>query len=270
MCCAGMGAAGLLFPGCTAMENLDRGLYNVHRSATEEDLITGQRTLGFHDRSEQISRGNAIMERIVGKYRYINRDVDPRNYARLLAIFGRIHRVSHYAHEDWEVLLLPEESFNAFVTGGTCIAVHWGLMDLIQDDAAVAAVLGHEIGHVTANHVFEKQGALIRLAESTFGDGSRTGSAFAYNTLNEVEADKIGIVYTALAGYDPRAVSVIWDRIARQYGDNWSWFRTHPANSDRARATAAMADRARPYFTPGRINPNHAALARCNLFWCNE
>ena len=267
---AGAGAAGCLLSGCSALEKVDRGLYNAHRRVTQEDLITGQRVLGFHTRAEQISQGNAVMERIVRDYSRLNEQVNRREYFRLKEIFQRVHRVSHYAQEDWKVLLLPDDDFNAFVTGGTWVAVNEGLMTRVRDDSAVAAVVGHEIGHVTANHLFDRQDSLILLSEAILGDGPRAGASYAYSALNETEADKIGIVYAALAGYDPSAVSTLWDRMARRYGDDWSWFRTHPASSDRARATRTMARQAREYWIPGRIHPNHGRLARCNRFWCNE
>ena len=266
----GAGAAGCLLSGCSALQKMDRGLYDVHRGVTQEDMITGQRVPGFHTRSEQISRGNAAMERIVRDYRRLNEQVNRREYSRLKEIFQRVHRVSHYAQEDWRILLLPDDDFNAFVTGGTYVAVNEGLMTRVHDDSAVAAVVGHEIGHVTANHLFDRQDSLILLSEAILGNSPRPGASYAYSALNETEADKIGVVYSALAGYDPNAVSALWERMAQRHGDDWSWFRTHPASSDRARATRTMARQAREYYVPGRMNPNHRRLARCNRFWCNE
>ena len=251
--------------GCATLEKIDRELYGVHQSVTKEDVVTGQRSIGFHTRAEQIEAGNATMQRILGKYASLNERVDRRAYTRLQRIFMRVHTVSHFAHEDWDVLLLPEDGFNAFVTGGTSIAVYKGLLDETRDDAAVAAVIGHEIGHVSANHVFEQQQALTALAARP-----GTGFDFAYGALNEEEADKIGVLYTALAGYDPYAVSRLWGRFARAYGDDWSWFRTHPAGSDRARATRLLAEKAEPYYRPDVVNPAHEQLVRCNVFWCNR
>lgn len=259
---AGAGALGALLSGCGALAKLDKGLYGAHQSATEEDLITGKRVIGSASREEQISEGNASMEKAVSDYSAFNEDVDRRAYARLKKIFDRVHAVSHYANEEWEVLLLPDDNFNAFVTGGTYVAVFKGLMDQVPDDAAVAAVLGHEIGHVTANHVFERESSLFNLLDG------QTGLDFAYGALQEEEADKIGAVYAALAGYDPRSISKVWAAFA---GSNqWSWFRTHPASDDRARATRILGERASEYYIPGAINPDHGQLARCNSLWCNR
>lgn len=258
----GVSAVSALTSGCSTLEKLDRGLYDVHQSSTQEDLLTGKREFGFAGRAEQISKGNAAMEKAVSGYTEFNARVDRRAYARLLRIFNRVHAVSHYAHETWGVLLLPDDNFNAFVTGGTYVAVYKGLLDQVRDDAAVAAVLGHEMGHVTANHVFERESTLLALVE---GGG---GFDFAYGTLQEEEADKIGAVYAALAGYNPRAISRMWAAFAAR--DDWSWFRTHPAGADRARATRILGDRAYQYYVPGAIHPDHGKLTRCNAFWCNE
>lgn len=267
---AGSGMLGLFLPGCAALERIDRGLYDAHRSVTEKDLITGQRTISFHSRADQIARGNASMKRIMQKYDRLNSEVNSRSYNRLLGIFQRVHSASHFANESWEIVLLPEDGFNAFVTGGTYVAVYQGLMDEVQDDAAIAAVIGHEIGHVAANHVFEKQQLMIALVQIALKEGPAVGSDFAYSTLNENEADRIGIVYAALAGYDPYAVSKLWGNIARKSRDDWSWFRTHPAGSDRTRITRTIADKATQYYLPGILNPDHYNLSRCNALWCNK
>lgn len=267
---AGIGTLGLFLSSCAALKRIDRGLYDAHRSVTEKDLVTGQRTISFHSRAEQIAKGDASMRRIVRKYDRINSRVDRRSYNRLLGIFKRVHSVCHFANESWKVVLLPEDGFNAFVTGGTYVAVYQGLMDEVQDDAAIAAVIGHEIGHVTANHVFEKQQLMVALVKMALKEDPAAGSDFAYSTLNEREVDRIGVVYAALAGYDPHAVSRLWGDIARNNRDDWSWFRTHPAGSDRARITRSIADKVMQYYRPGILNPDHANISRCNVFWCRK
>ena len=259
-------ALAVTLSGCAVLDKLDRGAYSVHRSVTEEDTVTGERVLGGMSRDKQIAKGNAAMNKILADYSRLNYQVDSRAYSRLQRIFKRVHQVSHFANENWDAILIPEDSFNAFVTGGTMIAVHKGLIDAL-DDEGVAAVLGHEIGHVVASHAFE--GTSLALFQLIDKGRSGTGLDFAYGTLQEEEADKIGVIYAALAGYNPTAIAEIWQEFA-QGGDNWSYFRTHPANSDRARATKILGERARQYYLSGRINPNHAELSRCNVLWCNR
>ena len=187
---AGMGSIGSPSAGCTVLKDVDRGIYDAHKAVTQEVLITGQRVIGFSSRSEQIAKGNAAMRRITGKYSRLDEQVDRETYYRLRRIFNRVHAVSHFAHESWEVVLVPEDSFNAFVTGGTHIAVHKSLMDEVRDDAAIAAVIGHEIGHVAANHVFERQQQISGLVEYAVTKFGQPGSAYAYSALNGTEADK--------------------------------------------------------------------------------
>ena len=267
---AGLGSLGSLCAGCSMLDDMDRGVYDAHRAITQEDLITGQRVIGFHSRSEQIARGNAAMREFTSQYSRLNEQVGLNEYSRLRRVFSRVHAVSHFAHERWQAVLLPEDSFNAFVTGGTYIAVHKGLMDDVADDSAIAAVIGHEIGHVAANHVFERQQLISALVEYAVTKTHQPGSSFAYSALNETEADEIGVVYAALAGYSPYAVADLWGDISRKYGNDWSWFRTHPSSYDRSRATWKMAEIAERYYRPGRKNPNHKKLVNCNEFWCNE
>ncbi len=267
---AGLGTIGSLCAGCSMLEDMDRGVYDVHKAVTQEDLITGQRAVGFHSRSEQIARGNAVMRDITSKYSRLNEQVDRKEYSRLRRVFSRVHAVSHFAGERWQAVLLPEDSFNAFVTGGTYVAVHKGLMDEVPDDDAIAAVIGHEIGHVAANHVFERQQLISELVEYAVTKIRQPGSGFAYSALNETEADEIGVVYAALAGYSPYAAADLWGGRFRKFGEDWSWFRTHPTSYDRARATWKMAEIAEKYYRPGRRNPNHEKLVNCNEFWCNE
>ena len=267
---AGLGSIGSLCAACTVLKDMDRAMYDTHKAVTQEDLITGQRVIGIDSRSEQIAKGNAAMRRITRKYSRLDEKVDHGSYYRLRRIFSRVHAVSHFAHESWQVVLLPEDSFNAFVTGGTYIAVHKGLMDEVPDDAAIAAVIGHEIGHVAANHVFERQQLISGLVEYAVTKTRQPGSAYAYSALNETEADKIGILYAALSGYSPYAVSDLWGKMSRKHGNDWSWFRTHPSSSDRTQTTWKMAETAERYYRPGRKNPNHRKLVRCNEFWCNE
>ena len=255
-----------LLAGCAALQEIDSGLYSGTQAITKKDLITGERAIGFTDRQKQIKQGDAAMQKIVGNYARVNEQVNRVMYERLVRVFNKVHGVSHYSHENWRVFLLPEDGFNAFVTGGTSVAVYQGLMNAVTDDAALAAILGHEIAHVAANHAFEKQSLLIGLAA---GDNAGEGFGFAYNALQEEEADKVGAVYSALSGYDPRAVSAVWQRFAK-HGDDWSWFRTHPASADRAEATRILGDIAAQYYTPDTVHPDHRKLSRCNNLWCDQ
>ncbi len=259
-----------LMSGCQTLQNIDKGLYDVAESITETDRVTGQRTLSAADRSAQIRQGNAAVEQLLAQEkkagRKVNAALDRKQYQRLVRIFDRIHQVSHLSQERWQPVLIDRNTFNAFTTGGTYIVVHRGLMQQLND-AEVAAVVGHEIAHTVANHVGERQTTqqISLLASSA---ARKDGYQAAYTHEIEREADRIGVLYAALAGYDPYAATRIWQRQLKQEGNARSLFaHDHPVNAERAAETKALADRVKQYYQPGRINPNAAYLRDNNTLW---
>lgn len=245
---------------CSTLESIDRGLLSINESMTKKDRVTGNRQLDFSpSREKQIRESDAAIREYLSRYSYFNEPYS--TYSRLEQIFWRVHAISHFADEDWKVVMVPEPSFNAFVNGGTYVVVHAGLMNELSSDDEVAVVIGHEIGHVAANHAYENQVEIMSLLRGKSGDGV----AYTYNTIKEDEADKIGILYASLAGYDPYAATRIWSRFGQT---PWQYFRTHPANSDRARSTIHIASQVSQYRVAGSINPNHQDILDCNALWC--
>ncbi|QMU56453.1 MAG: M48 family metalloprotease [Candidatus Mycalebacterium zealandia] len=163
---------------------IDKFLHSVTESVTEKDKITGLRSLSLQDRKAQIKQADSAALSTIKKYgSNINERVSRSQYLRLKKIFERVHKVSHLRDEKWTVVLLPEKSFNAFVTGGTFVFANLGFMEFCNDDEA-AAVIGHEIGHVTANHAFEMHSYLLAATLADAKNLKKEGCA-------------------ALAGYDP-------------------------------------------------------------------
>ncbi len=261
-----------LLTGCQALQQVDRGLYNAANTVSQQDRVTGQRSLSFAGRNEQIAQGNAAVEQLIAVEkkagRKINAQLDAKAYRRLVTLFDRIHRVSHLSQERWEPILIDQDSFNAFTTGGTYIVVHSGLMKEVQSDDELAVVLGHEIAHTVANHVFERQthqtAALIAGSKAA----QQGGYQAAFTHESEVEADRIGILYAALAGFDPYAASRIWQRQYLKEGSaRGLFFHDHPVNPERAAMNKQVADQVKQYVIPGRENPQHAAILDNNVLW---
>lgn len=262
----------LLLSGCEALQSVDRGLYNAAEAVSERDRVTGRRTLSMAGRGQQIAQGNAAVEQIIAQQKKagkkINAALDRKAYQRLVRIFDRIHRVSHLANERWLPILIDNPSFNAFTTGGTYIVVHSGLMKGLKSDAELAAVLGHEVAHTVANHVFERQthqtAALIAGSKAA----RRGGYQAAFTHESEIEADRVGILYAALAGFDPYAASRIWERQYKKEGSaRGLFFHDHPVNPERAVLTRNVAKQVKPYYRKGRQNPQSAALLNNNVLW---
>jgi len=268
----GLSALLIALSGCQTLQEIDKGLYNVADAVSEQDRVTGQRSLSFAGRSEQIAKGNAYVEQMLAKEKQAGRKTDAAldrtQYYRLVKVFDRIHTISHLRNERWRPILIDRDSFNAFTTGGTYIVVHLQLMKELKSDAELAAVIGHEIAHTVANHVFERQ-SHAQLSALTGSKSARKGGyQAAFTHESEREADRIGILYSALSGYDPMAASRIWERQFKLQGNARALFaHDHPVNAERRAETAKVGQAVQQYYKPGKQNPQYAALLKNNVLW---
>lgn len=258
--------------GCQTLQQIDKGLYQVADVVSEEDRVTGQRSLSFAGRSEQIAKGNQYVEQILAKEKKEGRKVDAalnkQQYYRLVQVFDRIHTISHLSNERWRPVLIDRDSFNAFTTGGTYIVVHLGLMEQLKSDDELAAVIGHEIAHTVANHVFERQSHAQVSALAGSKSAGKGGYQAAFTHEGEREADRIGILYSALAGFDPMAASRIWARQYKLQGNARALFaHDHPVNAERQAETAKTGQAVKQYYAPGKRNPQYASLLKNNVLW---
>ncbi len=243
---------------------IDKALYSIAESVTEKDRITGLRSLSFQNREQQIQEGDAFAASFLKKYGdNINEKVSSSQYRRLKKVFERVHKVSHFRNEKWTVVLLPDKDFQAFVTGGTYVFANLGFMEFCSD-AEVAAVIGHEIGHITANHPFEGNSYLLAATLAGAKNLKKEGYAEGFSRNQEAEADKIGIMYMALAGFNPEKSSGFWKRLTDGQA---SMTRTHPMHEQRARNNANLARQVWQYYTPGKINPDFEKLLVRNVLW---
>lgn len=156
----------------------------------------------------------------------------------------------------WEFLLIKDDAqANAFCMPGGKIVVYSGIVPFTQDEDGLAVVIGHEVAHAIANHGGERlsQTLLIELGQrsltaameskptktmemvmTAYGAGAEFGLLLPYSRLHEYEADHIGLVLMALAGYDPHAALEFWERMADS-GSNapFEFLSTHPVPSNR-------------------------------------
>lgn len=166
----------------------------------------------------------------------------------------------------WEVELFDSDEVNAFALPGGKVGVYAGILPIMENEAGVAVVLGHEIGHVVAKHSAQRMStaALTNLGLGVAGAalsnnknadmimaglglGATVGVALPFSRANEAEADEIGQIYMARAGYDPREAPRLWIRMERnsaQHGGGPpALLSTHPP--DRARIEALDRDMGR-------------------------
>ncbi len=156
---------------------------------------------------------------------------------------------------EWEAAVLRAPDVNAFCLPGGKIAVYTGILPVCASDAGLAAVMGHEMAHATSRHgaqrVFQQQSmqALLTGASFSMGDmdynarrtvmgligaGAQYGVLLPFSRDHESEADHIGLLYMARAGYDPRAAVDFWKRMEATGGNQPPEFAsTHPSHGTR-------------------------------------
>ncbi|SFP73120.1 Peptidase family M48 [Nitrosomonas cryotolerans] len=156
---------------------------------------------------------------------------------------------------EWEVVVFKDESLNAFALPGRKIGVHTGLINLVDNQDQLAAVLGHEVAHVLANHSNERmsqklgaqmgislvsavaapQTALGQTAISLLGIGAEYGVIMPFSRLHESEADIIGLDLMAKAGFNPTESVTLWQKMAQasQGAQPVEFLSTHPSHATR-------------------------------------
>ena len=161
---------------------------------------------------------------------------------------------SELANYAWEFYLVPENSVIAFAMPGGKIVIYTVLLQVTQSEEALAVVVGHEIAHVIARHSNERisqqvalqyggaiaggllgnSQAMQQLGSTVFGLGAQYGVMLPYARKQEYEADEIGVIIMAIAGYDPRVSVPFWTRMAESGGARAPEFlSTHPTDSKR-------------------------------------
>ena len=167
---------------------------------------------------------------------------------------------------NWEFVVFADPQINAFAMPGGKVAVYEGIFKVAKTDADLAIVMGHEIAHVIAGHGAERVsqqvlaagGALAvnygtkdmdssdrNLIMAAYGAGATLGVLLPYSRLHESEADEIGLIYAARAGYDPLVAMDFWHRMeAEKNGGPPEFLSTHPSDNTRQRRLKIVMPRA--------------------------
>lgn len=180
---------------------------------------------------------------------------DPRYTQRMARVAPKIIRAAGGNPAQWEVVVFESKDLNAFALPGGKIGFYTGIMDLMDNDAQIATVMGHEVAHVKYNHSGERYSqssvaslgmaaAQVALADrasneraqilGVLGMGATLGVILPFSRKHELEADKFGVRYMATAGYDPRESIEFWVKMARSGGAKPpEIMSTHPADNTR-------------------------------------
>ncbi len=206
-------AGGLFWTAaCTTMPDMDRPTFSMMSPSEEARL------------------GYAEFERIK-QQRTISTNAE--HNARVQRVARRLVPHVPLAGAEWEFVVFDDPTPNAFALPGGKVGIHSGLFQVARNDAQLAAVLGHELGHVVARHAGERRTAQtaaalggvalgIGLGQRDMSDAQRAailggygaaatvGGVLPFSRRQELEADQLGAIYMARAGYDPRESVQVW------------------------------------------------------------
>jgi predicted Zn-dependent protease len=189
---------------------------------------------------------------------------------------------SEIANFNWTFNLVQDKQVNAWCMPGGLIVVYEGILPVTQDESSLAIVLGHEIAHAVARHSAEQmstqmkqqQGLQIGAAVAgMLGMGTNTSSLISavvangfnfknlsYSRNHESEADHMGLIFAAMAGYDPQTAVTFWQRMAANSTNKTSEFLSdHPSDETRVRQIQGWMPEALKYYKKGGSSTTSAA-----------
>jgi metalloendopeptidase OMA1, mitochondrial len=230
--------------------------------------ITGRSQLMLISAAQETALGVQAYREVLQKEPVTN---DPRLTEPVQRIARRVEGATNRPDLRWEVSVINEdETVNAFALPGGKIGVYTGIFPIAQTEAGLAIIMGHELGHVIARHGAERMshqlgaqliGSALAIGlqaspynnaiMAAYGLGAQVGVLLPYSRLQESEADRIGLVLAAKAGYDTQAAVGVWQRMAKLSGRRPPPFlSTHPTPESRIEDIKKFLPQAMAQFSP--------------------
>lgn len=172
----------------------------------------------------------------------------------------------------WEFNLVKNNEINAWCMPGGKVVVYTGLLPVTKDETGLAFVIGHEIAHAVARHGNERMSQMMlaqtgsvaleiglankpaqtrAMYQTAYAIGAQYGAMLPFSRLHESEADKLGLVFMAMAGYDPKQAPDVWKRMSEKGGSKPpQWMSTHPADEKRMADMKKFMPEALKYYKP--------------------
>lgn len=251
----------VLLSGCATVP--ETGRRQVMLLSPNQEAAMGLSAFAEIKKEEKISRDPAANARVqrVGK--------------RIAQSVGR-----ELPNAEWEFVVFESNELNAFALPGGKVGVYTGILKIAETDAELAAVMGHEVAHVSSRHGAERTsqqllvlgGALLtevgmeakkvdeerrNLIRAAYGLGTSVGVMLPYSRLHELEADAIGLRFAAGAGYDPRAAVSFWRKMSAAGKGGMKvpeFLSTHPADETRIRNLEQLIPRYLPLYEQSRAS----------------
>jgi predicted Zn-dependent protease len=228
--------------------------------------------------SQETSLGAQAYQQVLTKEKLVH---DPAVVDTVRDVGERIAKAANLPNAHWQFSVIDDpKTVNAFALPGGKIAVYTGLFPVAQNSAGLAAVLAHEVGHVVARHAAERMsqnlavevvatGLSVGLGAQSpgtrdaimqaFGLGTQVGVLLPFSRTQEAEADHIGLILMAKAGYDPHAALELWQRFEKTEKQTPpEYLSTHPSYGTRERNIAQWLPEAMRYYQPeaaARVQP---------------
>ncbi len=243
--------------------------------------ITGRKQLNMLPESEMIGMSlteyhDFLSKNPVVPTSNVNEQLVQRVGARISAAVETYMRQNKMAKRiegyKWEFHLVESKEANAWCMPGGKVVVYSGILPYTQDETSLAFVMGHEIGHAVARHGNERmsQGLIAQaggvaldvalsqksqetrqLFASAYGAGATYGVILPYSRTHESEADKLGLVFMAMAGYNPEKAADFWVRMSKSGGAKPpEILSTHPSDETRIKEMKAFLPTAMKYYKP--------------------
>lgn len=249
----------ILFSGCGSVPVTGRKQLSL--VSNDEVLSLSLQQYGEFIKSAPIStdKANTALVQKVG-----------RNIATAVETYlrdnGYANELSSYS---WEFNLVKSADVNAFCMPGGKIVVYEGILPYTQNETGLAVVLGHEVAHAVAKHANERMSNQMatqygtaalgtalggtsavtqKIAATALGMGAQYGILLPYSRKQELEADQLGLIFMAMAGYDPSMASAFWQRMSQQGGSTPEFMSTHPSDATRIKQIEKDLPEALKYY----------------------
>jgi predicted Zn-dependent protease len=254
-CVVGLVAASLLAAACSRVP------------------LTGRKQMLLVSEAEEIQLGAASYGEVLASS---NLSKDAGETARIRTIGTRIAAATGKTGYQWEFCLIDADSVvNAFCLPGGKVAIYSGIRTLASTDDELATVMAHEIAHAVARHGGERMSQLllvqlggialsealknktqrtIELATLAYGAGTTLAYVLPYSRVQETEADYMGLIFQAKAGYDPRAALAFWRKMLEKHGgeEGVAFLSTHPNSAQRIADIDKRMPEALAYYEAAR------------------
>ena len=245
--------------------------------ACTQNAITGRKQLALLSETELQSMAVQEYRQFLSQARVVNpsanRDAEMvrRVGSRLVNAINTYYRQKGLSQElegfQWEYNLVDAKDVNAWCMPGGKIVVYTGLLPVTQNEAALAVVVGHEIAHALARHGNERMSQGIGVVggvvtsgnervnsifNNIYGPGATIGVLLPNSRKQELEADRYGLIFTALAGYNPQEAIPLWQRMQQMSNGQRppEFLSTHPSEETRIERLKSLMPEAMKYYKP--------------------